>query len=156
MLSFIIAAFGQSSTNPFGQTSFGTPQGFDQSSTAANNPFAPKPFGSPTTTFGAQTGSSLFATTSTGAFGQQQSTPGFGTTSTGAFGQQQSTPTFGTPSSSPFGSSTPAFGASPTPAFGATSSGMYYAFPIAFLFCWFAMLIILDCQTKPLSRLSNE
>jgi nuclear pore complex protein Nup98-Nup96 len=155
MLSFI-AAFGQSSTNPFGQTSFGTPQGFDQSSTAANNPFAPKPFGSPTTTFVAQTGSSLFATTSTGAFGQQQSTPGFGTTSTGAFGQQQSTPTFGTPSSSPFGSSTPAFGASPTPAFGATSSGMYYAFPIAFLFCWFAMLIILDCQTKPLSRLSNE
>ncbi|CAD6339987.1 unnamed protein product [Miscanthus lutarioriparius] len=115
-------AFGQSSTSPFGQTSFGTPQGFGQSSTAANNPFAPKPVGSPTTTFGAQTGSSLFATTSTGAFGQQQSTPAFGTTSTGAFGQQQSTPTFGTPSSSPFGSSTPAFGASPSPAFGATSS----------------------------------
>ncbi|XP_021301889.1 nuclear pore complex protein NUP98A-like isoform X2 [Sorghum bicolor] len=118
--------FGQSSTNAFGQTSFGTPQGFGQSSTAANNPFAPKPFGSPTTTFGAQTGSSLFATTSTGAFGQQQSTPAFGTTSTGAFGQQQSTPTFGTPSSSPFGSSTPAFGASPTPAFGATSSGSLF------------------------------
>ncbi|XP_062197163.1 nuclear pore complex protein NUP98A-like isoform X2 [Phragmites australis] len=98
--------FGQSSTSPFGQSSFGTQQGFGQATTAANNPFAPKPFGSPTTTFGAQTGSSLF-----------------GTTSTGAFGQQQSTPTFGTPSSSsPFGSSTPAFGASPTPAFGATSS----------------------------------
>ncbi|XP_066390462.1 nuclear pore complex protein NUP98A-like [Miscanthus floridulus] len=118
--------FGQSSTSPFGQTSFGTPQGFGQSSTAANNPFAPKPFGSPTTTFGAHTGSSLFATTSTGAFGQQQSTPAFGTTSTGAFGQQQSTPTFGTPSSSPFGSSTPAFGATPTPAFGATSSGSLF------------------------------
>ncbi|CAD6218735.1 unnamed protein product [Miscanthus lutarioriparius] len=118
--------FGQSSTSPFGQTSFGTPQGFGQSSTAANNPFAPKPFGSPTTTFGAHTGSSLFATTSTGAFGQQQSTPAFGTTSTGAFGQQQSTPIFGTPSSSPFGSSTPAFGATPTPAFGATSSGSLF------------------------------
>nr|CAB3460097.1 unnamed protein product [Digitaria exilis] len=116
--------FGQSSTSPFGQTSFGTPQGFGQATPNANNPFAPKPFGSPTTTFGAQTGSSLFGNTSTGAFGQQQSTPTFGTTPTGAFGQQQSTPTFGTPSSSPFGSSTPAFGASPTPTptFGATSS----------------------------------
>ncbi|CAL5031340.1 unnamed protein product [Urochloa decumbens] len=113
--------FGQSSTSPFGQNSFGTQQGFGQATPAANNPFAPKPFGSPTTTFGAQTGSSLFGTTSTAAFGQQQSTPAFGTTSTSAFGQQQSTPTFGTPSSSPFGS-TPAFGASPTPAFGATSS----------------------------------
>ncbi|CAL4931085.1 unnamed protein product [Urochloa decumbens] len=113
--------FGQPSTSPFGQNSFGTQQGFGQATPAANNPFAPKPFGSPTTTFGAQTGSSLFGTTSTGAFGQQQSTPAFGTTSTGAFGQQQSTPTFGTPSSSPFGSTT-AFGASPTPAFGATSS----------------------------------
>ncbi|CAN6289479.1 unnamed protein product [Urochloa humidicola] len=113
--------FGQPSTSPFGQNSFGTQQGFGQATPAANNPFAPKPFGSPTTTFGAQTGSSLFGTTSTGAFGQQQSTPAFGTTSTAAFGQQQSTPTFGTPSSSPFGS-TPAFGASPTPAFGATSS----------------------------------
>ncbi|CAN6280371.1 unnamed protein product [Urochloa humidicola] len=113
--------FGQPSTSPFGQNSFGAQQGFGQPTPAANNPFAPKPFGSLTTTFGAQTGSSLFGTTSTGAFGQQQSTPAFGTTSTGAFGQQQSTPTFGTPSSSPFGS-TPAFGASPTPAFGATSS----------------------------------
>ncbi|CAN6268322.1 unnamed protein product [Urochloa humidicola] len=114
--------FGQSPTSPFGQNSFGTQQqGFGQATPAANNPFAPKPFGSPTTTFGAQTGSSLFGTTSTGAFGQQQSSPAFGTSSTGAFGQQQSTPTFGTPSSSPFGS-TPAFGASPTPAFGATSS----------------------------------
>ncbi|CAO2035539.1 unnamed protein product [Urochloa humidicola] len=114
--------FGQSPTSPFGQNSFGTQQqGFGQATPAANNPFAPKQFGSPTTTFGAQTGSSLFGTTSTGAFGQQQSTPAFGTSSTGAFGQQQSTPTFGTPSSSPFGSA-PAFGASPTPAFGATSS----------------------------------
>ncbi|CAN6246544.1 unnamed protein product [Urochloa humidicola] len=114
--------FGQQpSTNPFGQNSFGAQQGFGQATPAANNPFAPKPFGSPTTTFGAQTGSSLFGTTSTGAFGQQPSAPAFGTTSTGAFGQQQSTPTFGTPSSSPFGSTT-AFGASPTPAFGATSS----------------------------------
>nr|CAB3451274.1 unnamed protein product [Digitaria exilis] len=113
--------FGQSSTSPFGQTSFGTPQGFGQAAPAANNPFAPKPFGSPTTTFGAQTGTSPFGA-STGAFGQQQSTPTFGTTSTGAFGQQQNTPTFGTPSSSPFGSSTPAFGASPASAFGATSS----------------------------------
>ncbi|KAL6905951.1 hypothetical protein ACP4OV_003552 [Aristida adscensionis] len=99
--------FGQSSASPFGQTSFGaqTQPAFGQSTAPANNPFAPKPFGSPTTTFGAQTGGSLF-----------------GTTSTGAFGQQQSAPAFGTPSSSPFGSSTPAFGASPTPAFGATSS----------------------------------
>ncbi|RCV36665.1 hypothetical protein SETIT_8G000600v2 [Setaria italica] len=113
--------FGQSSTSPFGQNSFGTQQGFGQATPAANNPFAPKPFGSPTTAFGAQTGGSPFGTASTGAFGQQQSTPTFGTTSTGAFGQQQSTSTFGTPSSSPFGS-TPAFGASPTPAFGATSS----------------------------------
>ncbi|CAL4884719.1 unnamed protein product [Urochloa decumbens] len=114
--------FGQPSTSPFGQNSFGAQQGgFGQATPAANNPFAPKPFGSPTTTFGAQTGSSLFGTTSTGAFGQQQSAPAFGTTPTGAFGQQQSTPTFGTPSSSPFGSTT-AFGASPTPAFGATSS----------------------------------
>ncbi|CAL4914334.1 unnamed protein product [Urochloa decumbens] len=113
--------FGQPSTSPFGQNSFGTQQGFGQATPAANNPFAPKPFGSPTTTFGAQTGSSLFGATSTGAFGQQQSTLAFGTTSTGAFGQQQSNPTFGTPSSSPFGSTT-AFGASPTPAFGATSS----------------------------------
>ncbi|KAG2622535.1 hypothetical protein PVAP13_3KG000032 [Panicum virgatum] len=113
--------FGQSSASPFGQNSFGTQQGFGQATPAANNPFAPKPFGSPTTTFGAQTGSSLFGTTSTGAFGQQQSTPTFGTTSTASFGQQQSTPAFGTPSSSPFGSS-PAFSASPTPAFGATSS----------------------------------
>ncbi|CAN6320034.1 unnamed protein product [Urochloa humidicola] len=113
--------FGQPSTSPFGQNTFGTQQGFGQATPAANNPFAPKPFGSPTTTFGAQTGTSLFGTTSTGAFGQQQSTPMFGTTSTGAFGQQQSTPTFGTPSPSSFGS-TSAFGASPTPAFGATSS----------------------------------
>ncbi|KAL5206008.1 hypothetical protein ABZP36_034217 [Zizania latifolia] len=99
--------FGQSSTNPFGQTSsnpFGAQTGFGQASTATTNPFAPKPFGSPTTTFGAQTGSSLFSTTSTGAFGQP------------------STPAFGTPSPSPFGTSTPAFGASPAPAFGATSS----------------------------------
>uniref|UniRef100_A0A0D9XX78 Nucleoporin autopeptidase n=1 Tax=Leersia perrieri TaxID=77586 RepID=A0A0D9XX78_9ORYZ len=131
--------FGQSSTSPFGQTSsnpFGAQTGFGQASTSTSNPFAPKPFGSPTTTFGAQTGSSPFGATSTGAFGQP-STPAFGSTSTGAFGQpstpafgatsagtfgQPSTPAFGTPSSSPFGSSTPAFGASPAPAFGATSS----------------------------------
>nr|CAB3447922.1 unnamed protein product [Digitaria exilis] len=120
--------FGQSSTSPFGQTSFGTPQGFGQAAPAANNPFAPKPFGSPTTTFGAQTGTSPFGA-STGAFGQLQSTPTFGTTSTGAFGQQQNTPTFGTPSSSPFGSSTPAFGASPTPAFGASPAPAFGASP---------------------------
>ncbi|KAL6640623.1 hypothetical protein ACP70R_008973 [Stipagrostis hirtigluma subsp. patula] len=99
--------FGQSSTSPFGQTSFGTPSAFGQSTAAANNPFAPKPFGSPTTPFGAQTGSSLFGNTSTGAFGQQP------------------TPAFGTTSSSPFGSSTPAFGASPTPAFGAATSSTF-------------------------------
>ncbi|KAE8816547.1 Nuclear pore complex protein Nup98 [Hordeum vulgare] len=126
--------FGQSSASPFGQTStnpFGTQQGFGQPSTTNNNPFAPKPFGSPTPAFGAPTGTTspfgatstfgqpsapAFGATSTGAFGQQ-STPAFGATSTGAFGQQ-STPAFGS-------TSTGAFGQQPTPAFGATSTGAF-------------------------------
>jgi hypothetical protein len=149
MCAIFIAAFGQSSTNtnPFSQNSF---RGFGQATPAANNnnPFAPKPFGSPTTAFWAQTGGLPFGTASTGAFGQKQPTPTFGTTSTGAFGQQQST--FGTPSSSPFGS-TPVFGTSPTPAFGAISStfgsGMHI-FADSLLMCGFAMLIVLDFQSS--------
>ncbi|KAH7655255.1 nuclear pore complex protein Nup98-Nup96 protein [Dioscorea alata] len=89
--------FGQSSSSPFGSSVFG------QTSSPNNNPFAPKPFGSPNP-FGSQTGSSLFGGTSTGVFGQP------------------STPAFGASSSPAFGSSTPAFGASSTPAFGSSSS----------------------------------
>ncbi|XP_061983711.1 nuclear pore complex protein NUP98A isoform X3 [Populus nigra] len=101
--------FGQSSNSPFGTTQ----PAFGQTSNASNNPFAPKPFGSPTTPFGAQTGSSIFGGTSTGMFGTPQ-TSSF--SATNAFGS--STPAFGT-------SSTPAFGASSTPAFGASSSSAF-------------------------------
>lgn len=96
-IPFSNAAFGQSSSSPFGSSVFG------QTSSPNNNPFAPKPFGSPNP-FGSQTGSSLFGGTSTGVFGQP------------------STPAFGASSSPAFGSSTPAFGASSTPAFGSSSS----------------------------------
>ncbi|GLT64670.1 hypothetical protein SLA2020_371480 [Shorea laevis] len=99
------------SSNPFGQSSsspFGSQSVFGQTS-ATNNPFAPKPFGS-TTPFGSQTGGSIFGGTSTGVFGSQTSLP-FSTT---AFGASSSSPAFG--------SSTPAFGASSTPAFGSSSS----------------------------------
>ena len=51
LCAIFIAAFGQSSTSPFGQTSFGTPQGFGQSSTAANNPFCPKTVWQPNDNF---------------------------------------------------------------------------------------------------------
>ncbi|GKV04083.1 hypothetical protein SLEP1_g16291 [Rubroshorea leprosula] len=98
------------STNPFGQSSsspFGSQSVFGQTS-ASNNPFAPKPFGS-TTPFGAQTGGSIFGGTSTGVFGAQTSLP-FSTTA------------FGASSSPVFGSSTPPFGASSTPTFGSSSS----------------------------------
>uniref|UniRef100_B9I0P2 Nucleoporin autopeptidase n=1 Tax=Populus trichocarpa TaxID=3694 RepID=B9I0P2_POPTR len=101
--------FGQSSNSPFGTTQ----PAFGQTSNASNNPFAPKPFGSPTTPFGAQTGSSIFGGTSTGMFGTPQ-TSSF--SATNAFGS--STPAFGA-------SSTPAFGASSTPAFGASSSSAF-------------------------------
>ncbi|XP_011004364.1 PREDICTED: nuclear pore complex protein NUP98A-like isoform X3 [Populus euphratica] len=101
--------FGQSSNSPFGTTQ----PAFGQTSNASNNPFAPKPFGSPTSPFGAQTGSSIFGGTSTGMFGTPQ-TASF--SATNAFGS--STPAFGA-------SSTPAFGASSTPAFGASSSSAF-------------------------------
>lgn len=98
-LYLLNAAFGQSSSSPFGSQSV-----FGQTSSVGTNPFAPKPFGSPTTPFGSQTGSSLFGGTSTGVFGQP------------------STPTFGASSAPAFGSSVPAFGSSTTPSFGGSSS----------------------------------
>ncbi|CAI0441865.1 unnamed protein product [Linum tenue] len=100
------------SPNPFGQTSsspFGS-SGFGQTSAPTNNPFAPKPFGSPAP-FGSQTGTSMFGGTSTGMFGTPQTSSPF-----------PSTTTFGASSSPAFGSSMPAFGASSTPAFNSSSS----------------------------------
>ncbi|KAF6163465.1 hypothetical protein GIB67_029314 [Kingdonia uniflora] len=99
------------STNPFGQSSnspFGSQPLFGQNSNVNNNPFAPKPFGSPSSPFGSQSGSSIFGGTSTGAFGATSS--------------PLATTTFGATSTPAFGSSAPAFGASPTPAFGSGSS----------------------------------
>ncbi|KAJ4767515.1 Nucleoporin autopeptidase [Rhynchospora pubera] len=111
--------FGQSSTTPFGQPStnlFGSPSPFGHTPTQPqppnqnNNPFAPKPFGSPTTSpFGAQSGSSLFGGTSTGVFAQS------------------STPLFGS-------SSTPPFGASSSPAFGAAAGAASSSFAGSSLF----------------------
>jgi nuclear pore complex protein Nup98-Nup96 len=130
-----VTAFGQSSNSPFGTTQ----PAFGQTSNASNNPFAPKPFGSPTTPFGAQTGSSIFVGTSTGMFGTPQ-TSSF--SATNAFGS--STPAFGA-------SSTPAFGASSTPAFGASSSS---AFGGKFLFLFpfppviYSWVMILLCRSK--------
>lgn len=95
-----VTAFGQSSNSPFGTTQ----PVFGQTSNVSNSPFAPKPFGSPTTPFGAQTGSSIFGGTSTGMFGTPQTS--FSATSA-------------------FGSSTPAFGASTTPAFGGSSASAF-------------------------------
>ncbi|KAG5223103.1 nuclear pore complex protein [Salix suchowensis] len=92
--------FGQSSNSPFGTTQ----PVFGQTSNVSNSPFAPKPFGSPTTPFGAQTGSSIFGGTSTGMFGTPQTS--FSATSA-------------------FGSSAPAFGASTTPAFGGSSASAF-------------------------------
>jgi nuclear pore complex protein Nup98-Nup96 len=100
-----MAAFGQSSSSPFG-----SPSVFGQTNNASNNPFAPKPFGS-STPFGSQTGGSLFGGTSTGVFGAAQSSSPF-----------SSTTTFGASSSPAFGNTMPAFGASSTPAFGSSSS----------------------------------
>ncbi|KAL1568834.1 nuclear pore complex protein NUP98A-like [Salvia divinorum] len=100
-------------SNPFGQSSsspFGSQPVFGQTSSATNNPFAPKPFGGNTSPFGAQTGGSIFGGMSTGVFGAQSSSP-FGSTSV-----------FGASSSPAFGSSTPTFGASTGSAFGNTSS----------------------------------
>ena len=122
-----VTAFGQSSNSPFGTTQ----PAFGQTSNASNNPFAPKPFGSPTTPFGAQTGSSIFGGTSTGMFGTPQ-TSSFSATNA-------------------FGSSTPAFGASSTPAFGASSSS---AFGGKFLFLFpfppviYSWVMILLCRSK--------
>ncbi|XP_011038041.1 PREDICTED: nuclear pore complex protein NUP98A-like isoform X2 [Populus euphratica] len=93
--------FGQSSNSPFGTTQ----PVFGQASNVSSSPFALKPFGSPTTPFGAQTGSSIFGGTSTGMFGAPQ-TSSFSATNA-------------------FGSSTPAFGASTTPAFGSSSSSAF-------------------------------
>ncbi|XP_011038043.1 PREDICTED: nuclear pore complex protein NUP98A-like isoform X4 [Populus euphratica] len=95
--------FGQSSNSPFGTTQ----PVFGQASNVSSSPFALKPFGSPTTPFGAQTGSSIFGGTSTGMFGAPQ-TSSFSATNA-------------------FGSSTPAFGASTTPAFGSSSSSAFGA-----------------------------
>ncbi|KAG5255344.1 nuclear pore complex protein [Salix suchowensis] len=92
--------FGQSSNSPFGTTQ----PVFGQTSNVSNSPFAPKPFGSPTTPFDAQTGSSIFGGTSTGMFGTPQTS--FSATSA-------------------FGSSAPAFGASTTPAFGGSSASAF-------------------------------
>ncbi|CAN8284455.1 unnamed protein product [Cochlearia groenlandica] len=77
--------------------------GHNPKNNASSNPFGPKPFGA-STTFGAQTGSSMFGGTSTGVFGAPQA-------SSSPFGA----------SSQAFGSPTPAFGSSPSP-FGATSA----------------------------------
>lgn len=101
-VEMIFAAFGQSSSSPFGSQSV-----FGQTNNASSNPFAPKPFGS-TTPFGSQTGSSFFGSTSTGVFGNTGSSP-LGSTSV-----------FGASSSPAFGASAPAFGASSSssPAFG--------------------------------------
>nr|XP_051180504.1 nuclear pore complex protein NUP98A-like isoform X4 [Lolium perenne] len=130
---------GQSSagSSPFGQQAsssnpFGTQQqaAFGQANAATNNPFAPRPFGSPTPAFGGtsspfgggtsafgQPSAPAFGAAATGAFGQQP-TPVFGSTSTGAFGQQQ-TPAFGSTSTGVFGQpTTPAFGSTATGAFG--------------------------------------
>ncbi|KAJ6332648.1 hypothetical protein OIU77_008668 [Salix suchowensis] len=135
--------FGAS--NPFGQSSnslFGTTQpAFGQTSNASNNPFAPKPFGSPPNPFGAQTGSSIFGGTST-AFGGssvfgQKPFGGFGSPAQASpFGSsnQQSQPAFGNSlfGSSPFGAPTQsAFGATSTPAFGATSTPAFVLQPLA-------------------------
>ncbi|KAJ6724196.1 NUCLEOPORIN NUP100/NSP100-RELATED [Salix viminalis] len=107
--------FGAS--NPFGQSSnslFGTTQpAFGQTSNASNNPFAPKPFGSPPNPFGAQTGSSIFGGTSTGMFGTPQTSS---LSATPAFGAS-STPAFGASSSSAFGGSS-VFGQKPFGGFG--------------------------------------
>lgn len=99
-----LAAFGQSSSSPFGSQPV-----FGQTNNANSNPFAPKPFGS-TSPFGSQTGGSIFGSTSTGVFGAQSSSP-LGSTSV-----------FGASSSPAFGSSTPTFGASSGSAFGNSSS----------------------------------
>ena len=111
MFGKFVRMFG--STNPFGQSSspFGSSQSvFGQQNNSSNNPFAPKPFGSPTP-FGSQTGNSMFGGTSTGVFGAAQTSSPF-----------SSNTTFGASSSPAFGSSMPSFGASSTPAFGNSSS----------------------------------
>ncbi|CAK8572221.1 unnamed protein product [Lathyrus sativus] len=106
------------STNPFGQSSspFGSSQSVfgQQPNNSSNNPFAPKPFGSPTP-FGSQT--PAFGGTSTGVFGASQSSSPF-----------SSNTTFGASSSPAFGSSMPAFGASSSPAFGSSAFGQKPAF----------------------------
>ncbi|KAI3850045.1 hypothetical protein MKX03_024920 [Papaver bracteatum] len=116
-----------------------------------NNLCAPKPFGSPTTPFGSQTGVSMFSGTSTGNFGggtQAFSSPAFGNPvssfgtptfspafSTSIFGQKPAstfgvnpnTPTFGTPTTPALGTATtPGFGSQQTaPAFGIGLGGVF-------------------------------
>ncbi|XP_057469374.1 nuclear pore complex protein NUP98A-like isoform X2 [Actinidia eriantha] len=90
------------STSLFGQSSngaFGSPSVFEQYSSASNNPFTPKPFGS-TTPLGSPTGGSVFGGTSTGVFVANSS----------PLGQHQQ-PTFGSPA---LGSSSPSYGGSST------------------------------------------
>ncbi|XP_057423007.1 nuclear pore complex protein NUP98A isoform X2 [Lotus japonicus] len=105
------------STNPFGQQSsspFGSSQSVFGQNNSSSNPFAPKPFGSNTTPFGAQTGTSMFGGTSTGVFGAAQQSSPF-----------SSTTAFGASSSPAFGSSAPAFGSTSTPTFGNSSSSSF-------------------------------
>ncbi|PSS00336.1 Nuclear pore complex protein like [Actinidia chinensis var. chinensis] len=97
-------ALGSSSPSygVFGQSSngaFGSPSVFEQNSSASNNPFTPKPFGS-TTPLGSPMGGSVFGGTSTGVFGANSS----------PLGQHQQ-PTFGSPA---LGSSSPSYGGSST------------------------------------------
>lgn len=119
-----VEAFGQSSTSsPFGSQSV-----FGQNNNANNNPFAPKPFGS-TSPFGAQTGSSIFGSNSTGVFGATQASSPLGSTT--AFGA----------------SSTPAFGASSTPAFGASSANAFGGLLIYRLFFQISFVLLTLCVT---------
>ncbi|XP_024531189.1 nuclear pore complex protein NUP96 [Selaginella moellendorffii] len=90
------------SSSPFGSTTSTSPFGMNS---AATNPFAAKPFGSPT--FGQQTGGLFGSGTATGVFGASQAAP-FGSSS----------PAFGSATASPFGNTQSAFGASGSPVFG--------------------------------------
>ncbi|XP_024634339.1 nuclear pore complex protein NUP98B isoform X1 [Medicago truncatula] len=102
--------FGTSSSTPaFGKSS--SPSSFSQSvfglqNNSSNNPFAPKPSGSPTL-FGLETCNSMSRGTSTGVFGEAQTPSPFSSNTN--FGTSSSTPAFGK-SSSPSSSSQSVFG----------------------------------------------